>query len=63
LDNAKTHEIHVAIDLASGQITMQAGEATVTATLDQRPAQISYVGYAVTSAATDFSTVDISTNR
>ena len=41
---------------------MKVGGVTVTATLTRRPANISYVGYGVSDAATDFSAVEVSGN-
>jgi outer membrane protein assembly factor BamB len=60
IDNAKTYDIDVTVDLASGQVTMKVGGATVTATLARRPANVSYVGYGASDAAADFSAVEVS---
>jgi hypothetical protein len=56
---AKVYDIDVTLDLASGQVTMKVGGATVTATLTRRPANISYVGYGASDAAADFSAVEV----
>jgi hypothetical protein len=60
LDENQVYEITVTIDVASGQVTMALGGATVTATLDPKPASIAYVGYQVLNAATDFGPIEIS---
>jgi outer membrane protein assembly factor BamB len=62
VDTAKVYQLHVTVDLAAAVVTMQTGEATVTATLDRRTENISYVGYAASDAAADFSPVEISAN-
>ncbi|MCX5682278.1 MAG: hypothetical protein NT049_01155, partial [Planctomycetota bacterium] len=60
IDPAKTYEIDVTVDLASGQVTMKTGGVTVTAVLARRPASISYVGCGAVDAAADFSAVEVS---
>ena len=60
LDLAKTYELDVTVDLASGQVTMKTNGATLTAKLDHPPASISYVGYETLNAATDFSPIQVS---
>jgi hypothetical protein len=59
IEAGKAYDIDVTVDLASGQVTMKVGGVTVTATLTRKPANISYVGYAATDAATDFSAVEV----
>jgi hypothetical protein len=59
-DTAKTYEIDVTVDLASGQVTMKTGGVTVTATIERRPANISYVGCGTLDGAADFSAVEVS---
>jgi hypothetical protein len=59
LNEAKIYDVSVTIDLAAGQVTMIVDGVTVTAELERRPAGISYVGYAVLNAATDFSDIEI----
>lgn len=60
IDSADVQEVSVSIDLDSGEVTMTTGETSVRATLSQRLENISYVGYGVISAVTDFSPVDAS---
>jgi len=55
----KPQEIVVTADLDAGTVTMKAGAATVTATLQRRIAAVTHVGYGVLGAVTDFSPVDI----
>jgi len=51
----------VTVDLTSGQVTVKTNGATVTATLERPPGSVSYLGYAVLNAATDFSPIEVST--
>ena len=60
LDETKAYEIDVTVDLASGEVTMKVGQTTVTATLERRPASISYVGYGATNAVANFSPIEVS---
>lgn len=58
-DESKIYPIEVTVDLDSGQVTMKTGPTTVTAVLKAAPAGISYLGYAVVNAGTDFSPVEV----
>ena len=60
IETGKVYDVDVTVDLASGQVTMKAGGATVTSTLTRRPANISYVGYGASDAAAEFSAVEVS---
>jgi outer membrane protein assembly factor BamB len=57
-DAAVPQEIDVAVDLATGQITMKAGAATVTAKWESPPKEITHVGYGVLDATVDFTAVE-----
>jgi len=59
IDEATTHELTIVADLGSGEVTMKVGACTVKATLDPCPKSISYVGYGVMNAVTDFSPIDV----
>lgn len=59
-DVAKVYETQVNADLATGEIAMTAGGATVNTKLDPIPEAISYVGIGAASAAVDFSRVEVS---
>jgi hypothetical protein len=58
----KVYDIEVNVDLPAQQVRMKVDGATVTAKLAKAPASISYVGYGVIGAVTDFSDVDTSLN-
>jgi hypothetical protein len=60
IDSDKVQEIVVSVDLDSGEVTMTTGETTVRTKLSQPLENISYVGYGVMSAVTDFSVVEVS---
>ncbi|MCY2987290.1 MAG: PQQ-binding-like beta-propeller repeat protein, partial [Planctomycetota bacterium] len=60
LDESKVYEIRVTVDLVAGQVTMRIDGTTLTATLEQRLENISWVGYETLNAATDFSPLEIS---
>jgi hypothetical protein len=53
------HEIEVTVDAVSGQVTMKAGKATVTAKLDRPATGISFVGVGALNAAVDFSSIEV----
>lgn len=60
IDSDKVQEIVVSVDLDSGEVTMTTGETTVRTKLSQPLENISYVGYGVIGAVTDFSVVEVS---
>ena len=57
IDSAKIQEVTVSVDLDSGEVSMTAGGTTIRAMLSQRMENISYVGYGVINAVTDFGPV------
>lgn len=58
-DAERIYVLDVVVDLPAGTVTMQAGDATVTAKLKGKLEKIAYVGYAAVNAATQFSAVEI----
>ncbi len=58
IDSAQVQEISVSVDLDSGEVTMTTGTTTVRATLTRRLGNISYVGYGVIDAVTDFTPIE-----
>jgi outer membrane protein assembly factor BamB len=58
-DDTKVCDIDATVDLKTGRVTMRSGATTVTATLVNPPASISYVGFAALNAADDFSAVEV----
>ncbi|NOY79901.1 MAG: PQQ-binding-like beta-propeller repeat protein [Kiritimatiellaeota bacterium] len=51
--------ITVSVDLNSGKITFRVGKKTLQAVLRRKPPAITYVGYAVLNAVTDFGPIEI----
>jgi hypothetical protein len=58
LKEGKTYDVHVLVDLDSGQVTMKVGAATVHAKLDKPPKAVALVGFATIDAGADFSEVE-----
>lgn len=59
IEEDKTYEIDVVVDLPSRAVTMKVGGATVHATLDHPPASVTLAGFGVINAAADFSALEI----
>lgn len=55
----RPYELTVAVDLASGDVTLSAGGATVTAKLERPIRAITHVGYCVSGASADFSPIEV----
>jgi outer membrane protein assembly factor BamB len=58
-DETKVYDLTVSIDLVSGQVTLKAGGATVTAKLEHPPVALTHVGYGALNAADDFGRIEI----
>jgi hypothetical protein len=59
----KQYELTVTVDLASGDVTFQGGDATVTAKLDRPMKSITHVGYCLNASIADFSPVEVAEAR
>ncbi|MCC6354171.1 MAG: PQQ-binding-like beta-propeller repeat protein [Verrucomicrobiae bacterium] len=59
----RPYELTVAVDLASGDVTLSAGGATVRAKLERPIRAITHVGYCVSGASADFGPVEIAQAR
>jgi len=57
------YELIVTVDLASGSVTFQGGDATVTAKLDRPLKSITHVGYCLNASIADFSPIEASETR
>lgn len=55
----KSYELKVTVDLASGAVTLQSGQATVTAKLNRPMKSITHVGYCLSGSIADFSPIEI----
>ena len=62
-DLEKQYELNVTVDLASGNVTFQSGEATVTAKLDRPMKSITHVGYCLNNSIADFSPIEVAAAR
>jgi hypothetical protein len=56
-------ELTVTVDLASGNVTFQAGGVTVTAKLQQPLKRITHVGYCTNGSIVDFSPIEARTGE
>jgi hypothetical protein len=59
----KQYELIVTVDLASGNVTFQGGEATVTAKLNRPLKSITHVGYCLNGSIADFSPIEVAEAR
>jgi hypothetical protein len=53
----------VTVDLATGIVTFQGGDAKVTAKLNQPLQSITHVGYCLKDSIADFSQIEVDTAR
>ncbi|MBI5686234.1 MAG: PQQ-binding-like beta-propeller repeat protein [Verrucomicrobia bacterium] len=58
IDVEKPHELAVTVDLASGNVTLKSGTASVTAKLSNPMKSITHVGYCTNNATVDFSVIE-----
>jgi hypothetical protein len=59
----KPYELIVTVDLASGNVTFQSGETTLTAKLQRPLTSITHVGYCLNNSIADFSPIEVTKAR
>jgi outer membrane protein assembly factor BamB len=60
-DVEQPYELIVTVDLASGELTFQGGEAKLTARLERPMKSITHVGYCLKDSIADFSPIEVQT--
>lgn len=62
-EEGKPYELAVTVDLASGDVTLSAGGATVRAKLERPIAAITHIGYCVSGTSADFGAIEVAASR